>query len=506
MRLEVGDGGEDREAQRILRLYSFHLLQCASRHTRDLDAGIPARGWHGEAYRGHIFWDELIIFPFFNLRVPEITRSLLLYRYRRLGEARQAARALGLRGALFPWQSGSNGREETQELHLNPRSDRWLPDHSRLQRHINAAIVYNIWQYFQTTGDLEFLFSYGGEMILEIARFWASLASYHEALDRYEIRGVMGPDEFHDAYPDAEVPGLNNNAYTNLMAVFVLNKALELQKLLPQPECERLCEKLGIEDSERKRWEEIRRKMRVVFHDDGIISQFEGYDKLLEFDWERYRKKYKNIQRLDRILEMEKDSVNRYKASKQADVLMLFYLFSSEELVEMFNQLGYSFDPKQIPKNIDYYLKRTSNGSSLSWVIHAWVATRRNRERSWKLFNQSLKTDFADIQGGTTAEGIHLGAMAGCVDLIQRCYTGLETRGQVLRLNPRLPKELKKIHMHLRFKGNWLELDINPQKLKVTTLASGALPMDLEVKGKRLRLKKGNVQEIVFKGQKKIDL
>ncbi len=165
--------------QMILRLHIFHLLQTVSRNSIDLDNGVPARGWHGEAYRGHVFWDELFIFPYLNLRIPNLTRSLLLYRYRRLNRARLAAEEEGVRGALYPWQSGSNGREETQQLPLNPKSGRWLPDHTHLQRHVNAAIAYNVWQYFKTTGDLEFLCNYGAEMILEIARFLANIATYN---------------------------------------------------------------------------------------------------------------------------------------------------------------------------------------------------------------------------------------------------------------------------------------------------------------------------------------
>ncbi|KFI22608.1 trehalose-phosphatase [Nitrosococcus oceani] len=496
MRLEIIDDSGDHPIQRVLRLYSFHLLQSASMHSLDIDVGMPSRGWHGEAYRGHIFWDELIIFPFLNYRVPQITQALLMYRYRRLHEARRAAQALGYKGALYPWQSGSNGREESQQLHLNPQSGRWLPDHSYLQRHINAAIVYNIWQYFQVTGDLDFLACYGAEMILEIARFWASIATYNETLDRYEILGVMGPDEFHDAYPEMGSPGLNNNAYTNLMAVFVFNKALELFQLLPAQACQQLCEKLTIEESEKARWRDLSGKMRIVFHDDGIISQFEGYGELAEFDWESYREKYGNIQRLDRLLEAEGDTVNRYKASKQADVLMLFYLFSAPELGELFEQLGYIFKPEDIPKNIDYYLQRTSNGSSLSWIIHAWAATRRDRKHSWQLFQEALKTDVADIQGGTTPEGIHLGAMAGCIDLVQRCYTGLEARGQVLRFNPCFPEELRQLHMHLHYRGHWLELDISREKLKIESLTCGAAPVEIEVKGDRFSFKEGKVKEI----------
>ena len=150
-----------------------------SRHTADLDAGVPARGLNGEAYRGHVFWDELYVYPFLSLRLPEVTRGLLMYRYRRLDEARAAAQEAGFDGAMFPWQSGSEGTEETQHVHLNPLSGRWEPDLSRNQRHVNAAIFYNVWHYFQATGDLPFLRDYGAEMMLEIARFWGSIAHFN---------------------------------------------------------------------------------------------------------------------------------------------------------------------------------------------------------------------------------------------------------------------------------------------------------------------------------------
>ena len=113
-----------------------------------------------------------------------------MYRYRRLGEARAAAHEAGFRGAMFPWQSGSEGKEETQRVHLNPLSGRWEPDLSRNQRHVNAAIFYNIWHYFQATQDLAFLRDYGAEMMLEIARFWASIAHFNP--DRGPLRDPRG--------------------------------------------------------------------------------------------------------------------------------------------------------------------------------------------------------------------------------------------------------------------------------------------------------------------------
>ena len=466
----------------LLRLNMFHLLQAVSHNSIGLDIGVPARGWTGEAYQGHIFWDELFIFPFLNYRMPEITRSLLMYRYRRLGEARAAARSAGFQGAMFPWQSGSDGQEETQELNLNPHSQRWMPDNSYLQRHVGSAIAYNVWQYFQVTHDVEFLQFHGAELILEIARFWSSMATFNDKRGRYEIRGVMGPDEFHEGYPGSPTPGLNNNAYTNIMAVWVLCRALDVLDLLPDIRRAELMTRLGLSADEIARWNDISRRMFVPFHGDRIISQFEGYENLAELDWQDYRARYGNIQRLELILEAENDSANRYKLSKQADVLMLFYLFSAQELGELFARLGYPFDPESIPRNVTYYDRRSSHGSTLSRVVHAWVLARSDRPRSMAYFAEALQSDVSDIQRGTTAEGVHLGAMAGTVDLVQRVSTGIEVTGDILRLNPQLPLELARLDMRVRYRGHSLDLRLTRNTLTVRGRESGVAPIKLGIK------------------------
>jgi alpha,alpha-trehalase len=488
----------DLEARRILRLHTFHLIQTASPHVIDHDVGVPARGLHGEAYRGHVFWDELFIFPVINLRIPAITRALLKYRYRRLDEARRAAAAAGFEGAMFPWQSGSDGREETQQVHLNPKSGRWLPDNSHLQRHVSAAIAYNIWQYYEATWDLEFMTYYGAEMLFEIARFWASTTVYNEQLNRYEIKGVMGPDEYHDGYPDADEPGLDNNAYTNVMAAWCLGRALDIIDRLTPDRFEELSRSLALTTEQIEHWCEISQKLRVVFHQDGIISQFEGYETLDEFDWAGYRHKYGDIQRLDRILEAEGDSTNRYKLSKQADVLMLFYLFSAEELERLFKQLRYDFDPNTIPATIDYYTKRTSHGSTLSRVVHGWVLYRSDRAQAWRLLREALYSDVADVQGGTTAEGIHLGAMAGTVDALLRVFTGIEMRDDVLWLNPFLPKDLKELRLRLRYRGNELKIAIGHDAAVIQAADCPALPIRIGRKNELFELKPGASVEINF--------
>ncbi|MGQ5637845.1 MULTISPECIES: glycoside hydrolase family 65 protein [unclassified Streptomyces] len=442
------------EAGRILRFHLFHVLQTLSPHTAELDVGVPARGLHGEAYRGHVFWDELFVLPYLNLHLPEVSRALLNYRHRRLSRACAAASAAGRSGAMYPWQSGSNGREESQEWHLNPASGRWLPDHSRLQHHVGSAIAYNVWQYCEATGDTEYLHTKGAELLLQIARFWADLAVFDRGTRRYRICGVVGPDEYHDSYPGAARPGLDDNAYTNVMAAWVLTRALELVRRLPAWRREELFQRVRLNAEAPAEWEEVSRRLRVPFHQ-GVISQFEGYDGLTELDWDTYRARYGTIRRLDRVLEAEGDTVNRYKASKQADVLMLGYLFSPTELHNLFRRLGYHLDDEIWRSTVDYYLRRTSHGSTLSELVHGLVLARARRADAWQYVHEALEADIADIQGGTTGEGIHLGAMAGTLDLIQRGLTGLETREDALWLNPVPLPALSEYGFSLRYRNHW---------------------------------------------------
>jgi alpha,alpha-trehalase len=494
-RFHLATGAEDYEAM-VLSLHSFHLLQTVSKHTIDLDVGVPARGWHGEAYRGHVFWDELFIFPYLNLHLPDLTKALLLYRYRRLPEARWAAAEEGLDGANYPWQSGSSGREESQVVHLNPKSGRWMPDNSRLQRHVNVAVAYNVWQYYQATADTDFLANTGAEMMIEIARLMASLTSYNRAIDRYEILGVMGPDEYHDAYPDAPEPGLNNNAYTNVMAAWVLSRATSALNLVPAVRRAELIEKLQITTEELANWDEMSHKLMVPFHEGGIISQFEGYGDLEEFDWVGYTERYGDIHRLDRILEAENDTANRYKVSKQADVLMLFYLLSPGELHLLFDQLGYEFDDDAIARNVAYYEKRTSHGSTLSRLVNSFVLARSDRERSWEYFKDALYSDVGDVQGGTTPEGIHLGAMAGTVDLVQRGFTGLETREGMLRLDPAIPEELGELTFEIQYRDLLLDFTITPKQMTVATPQSDAPPIRLGVRDQVIEVHAGTTKVV----------
>jgi trehalose/maltose hydrolase-like predicted phosphorylase len=143
-------------------------------------------------------------------------------------------------------------------------------------------------------------------------------------------------------------------------------------------------------------------------------------------------------------------------------------LFSAERLAQLFEHLDYPFEPEMIPRNIEYYLRRTSHGSTLSAIVNSWVQARGDRQRSWRWFEAAVRSDLADVQGGTTKEGIHMGAMAGTVDLIQRCYSGIVLREGVLWLNPQLPRDLQEIHSRIQYRGHWFRYQVNHERLTVT--------------------------------------
>ena len=213
--------------------------------------------------------------------------------------------------------------------------------------------------------------------------------------------------------------------------------------------------------------------MFVPFHGDGIISQFEGYEDLEELDWDGYRSRYPNIQRLDRILRAEGDSPDRYSLSKQADTVMLFFLFSHQELSRLFARLGYELTEETARRTIDYYERRTSHGSTLSFVTHAGVLARIDPESSWQRFLVALESDVGDVQGGTTQEGIHLGVMAGTLDLVQRAYLGTEIRDDVLTFDPVMIDQLDGLHLAMQFRRAHITVSLDGRRLTVAALADG---------------------------------
>lgn len=485
----------DPGVQRILNLHTFHLLQTLSPHVADRDVAMGARGLHGEAYEGHVFWDDVFALPLMSLRDPDVARGSLLYRYRRLPAARHAAREAGHEGAMFPWQSGSDGREETPTQLFNPHSDHWMPDNSRRQRHVGLAIAYNTWRYFQATGDTAFLRSQGAELLVGIARFFAGVAERGDD-GRHHIRGVMGPDEFHDGYPGTPGSGLDDNAYTNVLVSWLLDRVVEVHTLLAGPDGQWLWERLGVTPGEVERWDEIGRTLAVPFLEDGVIAQFAGYERLDELDWSSYRERYPRIGRLDLILESESDNTNRYKLTKQADTVMLLQLLTHEEVVALLGRLGYDVGSSDLARTIEHYLARTTHGSTLSRVAHGWALAQVDGERSWDLFLEALQSDIADTQGGTTREGVHLGVMAGTVDMIIRGYVGVRARGEVLWFDPHIPDRLEEAEFRLCHRGVWLDVLLSGGVLRVTSPGTQSRSARIGLRERLVELAPGESAEL----------
>jgi len=489
----------DRDAQLVLNLHVYHLLTAISPHTAELDAGVTARGLHGEGYRGHVFWDELFVLPVVGAHLPAVARALLDYRWRRIDAARRSARHAGLAGALFPWQSGSDGREETPEQLFNQRSGRWMPDNSRRQRHVGLAVAFNAWHHYQATRDTAWLAERGAELIVEVARLFASPARHDPDEDRFHIEGVMGPDEYHDSYPDTPGSGLRDNAYTNVLAAWVCQRAGDMLTVLAGHAGDELADRLAISPDEVETWDRLSRRLAVCFHDDGVISQFDGYDRLAELDWDRYRTTYGNIGRLDLILEAEGDSTNRYKLAKQADVLMLLYVLGPDQLLAQLDRLGYTTTLDALRRTVDFYLARTAHGSTLSRVVHASVLARLDPAQAWELFRDALVADLDDTQGGTTAEGVHLGAMAGTIDIVTRAFAGIALDTDRIAFTPQLPDGLRHVGFQIHHRGHLVLVSLTHARLRLTAApgTTGA-GLRVDVAGTTRVLRPGDVAEFAL--------
>ena len=484
----------DMLSQKLMRIHSFHLLVSGSPNNNNLDASITARGLHGEAYRGHIFWDEIFILPFYDVHFPATAKQILMYRYKRLEAARVYAKENGYEGAMFPWQSGSDGSEETQTVHLNPISGEWGDDYSCFQRHVSLAVAYNVWQYVNVTGDTAFMEQYGAEMILEVARFWSSKATKNETTGRYTIDKVMGPDEFHEAYPGTHQGGLRNNAYTNMMVVWLFEQIPVILEELGSKATE-IRNKVNFTDAELQKLEDVKHKLSLEIDKDGIIAQYEGYFELKELDWDYFREKYGNVYRMDRLLKAEGKSADDYKVAKQADTLMTFYNLNKEKIDEILTDLDYTLPENYLEKNLEYYLARTSHGSTLSRVVHAQLAQMVNNEKlSWELFLDAVGSDYNDIQGGTTAEGIHTGVMAATLVVALSTYAGIDLREKLLVVNPHMPKAWNDIEFKMSFKGVEFKFEISHSAVKV--IADKAT--EIVVKGNNVNLEANKLTEIKY--------
>lgn len=200
----------------------------------------------------------------------------------------------------------------------------------------------------------------------------------------------------------------------------------------------------------------------------GIIAQYDGYFDLKELDWDFYKKKYGNVHRMDRLLKAEGKSADEYKVAKQADTIMTFYNLTEEEVTQILKRLGYCLAEDYLKRNLDYYLGRTSHGSTLSRVVHAYVSNKvGNKVDSWKLYKEALISDFTDIQGGTTGEGIHTGVMAGTVLVALRSFAGVDIKNGMLYISPNMPEHWEEIRFNIGLSSDRIFFNVTAKKIEL---------------------------------------
>ena len=383
---DVRIGGSPATEQ-ALRFNAYHLASAADRDPR---VSVGARALTGRAYEGHVFWDvEMFKLPFYLHTCPEVARILLLYRYHTLDGARRRARELGYRGACYAWESTVTGDDVTPSMIRLKTTATEIPIFTGTQQiHVTAGVAHGVWRYWEATRDEAFLRDAGVEILVETARFWASRGTREAG--RVHLRGVVGPDEYHHSVDD--------NAYTNWMARFNLERAVEavawLRRASP-PAWEGLVERLALEPDEPQQWADVAAELYCPGPNaQGVIEQFAGFFELEDYPLptrERFRAPVSRLFDWDRI--------NRLKLIKQADVLMLLHVFPE------------AFPREVVAANYHYYEPITDHGSSLSPGIHAAVAARLGlREHAERYWRQSLSLDLSDVMANS-ALGVHPACM-----------------------------------------------------------------------------------------------
>ncbi|NOK62719.1 MAG: Trehalose and maltose hydrolase (possible phosphorylase) [Chloroflexi bacterium AL-W] len=428
----------DAETQVQVRFALYQLIGAAN--PTDERISIGARALTGERYRGHIFWDtETFVWPTYVFTHPQTARSLLLYRYHTLDGARQKAQDQGYQGALYPWEATDTGEETCPEFMLSGGSERVPVLTLREEHHLSADIAYAVWQYRDATGDNDFFFNYGAEMLLELARFWSNRVMVDES-GQYHILKVIGPDEYHESVDD--------NAYTNYMAQWTIHRGLEtvaeLQRDAPE-RWESLAQRLDLGADELAMWQQVAEGLVVGFDPQTkLIEQFRGYHDLEEIDLSDHDSGEMTIDGKLGWYGMQKT-----KVLKQADVVMLLFL------------LWEHFPHDVHEANFRYYEPKTAHDSSLSPGFHALFAARLNDpSMALRYLRQSALVDLDFTRRGhaSTAGGIHIATMGSIWQALAFGFLGMHPQPDGLRFRPHIPDAWGSLRMPLHWRGSHLHV------------------------------------------------
>ncbi|MGX1900071.1 putative glycosyl hydrolase [Thermolongibacillus altinsuensis] len=463
--MEITIESENDFDQLAIRFAHYHLIIMTPAH--DNRFGVAAKGLTGEGYKGHSFWDtEIFILPFFTYTFPKVARSLLEYRYNTIEGARRKARANGYEGAMYPWESAFTGDEVTPEwgavdIVTGKATKIWC---GFIEQHITSDIAYAVWQYYQVTGDQDFMDRYGYEMLFDTATFWASRLEWNEEKQEYHINDVIGPDEYKEH--------VNNNAFTNYMAHWNIQTAIRYYEELKQhrPEIlEKLNEKLNLDDAYKK-WTEKVDKIYLPQprEEDLVIPQDDTYLTKQIIDLT----KYKNQTQVGTIFEdYNMEQVNNIQVSKQADVMVLFYLLENK------------FSQEVKRANWNYYEPKTLHDSSLSLSTHCILASDMDdRELAYELFERAARIDLGPNMKSSD-HGMHTASIGGIWQSVVCGFGGVRMLDGKLRINPKLPKQWKKLVFPIYWRGDRLEVTVTHETLHVKKVTNENEKVVFEVFG-----------------------
>lgn len=448
----------DDTLQRALRFAAYHLISAAN--PDDNRVSIGARALSGPGYKGHVFWDtETYMVPFFIHTHPPAARALLEYRYHTLDAACRKALAAGFRGAMYPWESADTGDETTPEAMIAPSGEILKIRNGEMEVHVTADIAFAIWQYWQSTEDKDFFVNCGAEILLQSARFWASRGEM-EPDGFYHIRHVIGPDEYHEDVDD--------NAYTNLMAAWNLQRGSETATLLKTNwpyAWQELSLRLRLTIEETDDWQKLASVMFIPFNPQTLLyEQFSGYFNKEHIDLKRYEPR---SAAMDTILGHER--IQKTDIVKQADVVLATFL--------LWDQIR----PDARGANLRYYEPRTGHGSSLSPSVHALMAARiGDLECAQSYLRQAAEIDLGNNMGNA-AGGVHAAALGGLWQAMVFGFAGFRAQSDGISFAPKLLPHWRRLSLPLLWRTRNLFVCIEPQTIRVST--PGQEPFRLRLEG-----------------------
>lgn len=454
----------DVEAQQGIR---FNIYQLKQTYTGD-DArlNIGPKGFTGEKYGGSTYWDtEAYCVPFYlSTADSDVTRNLLVYRYKQLDKAIENGMKLGFTdgAALYPMVT-MNGEECHNEWEITFE-----------EIHRNGAIAYAIYRYINYTGDEKYLEEYGLEVLTGIARFWAQRATFSGEKHKYVILGVTGPNEYEN--------NVNNNWYTNKIAVWCMKYAMESFEKVKERNpvrFEELVDRMRFDyRGEIEKWKDIVANMHFPEEKQlGIFLQQDGYmdkEQILAADLDPAIRPLNQHWSWDRIL--------RSCFIKQADVLQGIYFFENE------------FDLECIKRNFDFYESRCVHESSLSPCVHSILAAKiGDMQRAYNLYLRTARLDLDDYNK-EAHEGLHITSMAGTWMSIVEGFGGMRNRDGLLHFHPAIPESWKSYSFKVMFRGNILNVTV--QHCKTVIFNEEGDDIEVMVNGKKYKVIKNSKLEI----------